>query len=385
MVTGLDLVAWQLRLAAGERLTLSPDDAVHRGHAVQARVYAEDPARQFLPASGTAALVRWPEAADVRVDAAVGAGGTGARPGAGTRGQGVLAYGKGVGGQDAGGRPGDPGLGQRVPAEYDPLLAKVICRAPTRGQALARLDRALAESVVLGLPTNIAFLRRLIGTPEVKRGPVDIAYVEAHPELAREEPPPAPVLAAVARASLGGPPPWRALPGWRAGASTRPVQIRWGDARLVADWSVPPAAVDLVSIRAPDGRPGWEAGWRGARWQLWLDAPAAAPIDPAALGGADAGFARHPGGPGGLAAGPVPSAPDHWFVEAPLPGKLAQFYAAEGQELAPGAPVAGLEAMKLQHALATPRAARVVRLLVTPGAFVRAGQPLAELAPPGGE
>src|SRR6516164_11285463 len=138
LVYGLDLVEWQLRVAAGEELTALPamNGTAMNGHAVEARVYAEDPARGFLPTGGTVLALREPGGEHVRVDSG-------------------LAEGMAVG------------------SRYDPMLAKVIAWGPDRATALRRLDGALAGTTVLGVTTNIAFLRELLADPDVRAGRLD--------------------------------------------------------------------------------------------------------------------------------------------------------------------------------------------------------------------
>jgi acetyl-CoA/propionyl-CoA carboxylase biotin carboxyl carrier protein len=135
LVYGLDLVEWQLRVAAGERLPFTTEVVpATGGHAVEARVYAEDPARGFLPTGGTVLALREPSGPHTRVD-------SGLAPGA------------------------------AVTSAYDPMLAKVIAWAPDRAGALRRLDTALADTVILGVPTNVAYLRALLADPDVQAGP----------------------------------------------------------------------------------------------------------------------------------------------------------------------------------------------------------------------
>ncbi|WP_422284915.1 acetyl/propionyl/methylcrotonyl-CoA carboxylase subunit alpha [Trebonia sp.] len=154
LVYGLDLVEWQLRVAAGERLTVA-QPATPAGHAVEARVYAEDPARGFLPTGGTVLALREPSAAR-------GIWGAGA-PHAGEVSVRV-----------------DSGLaeGMTVTSAYDPMLAKVAAWGPDRATALDRLDAALAETAVLGVTTNIAFLRTLLADPDVQAGHLDTTLAE---------------------------------------------------------------------------------------------------------------------------------------------------------------------------------------------------------------
>jgi acetyl-CoA/propionyl-CoA carboxylase biotin carboxyl carrier protein len=336
MVTGLDLVEWQLRVAAGEPLALPAAALRPTGHAIQARIYAEEPARGFLPASGRVAALRWPAGAGIRVDAAVTA------------------------------------AGQAIPAAYDPLIGKVIAWSESRAGALARLDAALAATVVLGVPSNTAYLRRVLRHPDVRRGPVTTTFLGAHDDLLAEAPPPPAVAAAVGAAALAGPAPWRALAGWRAGGH-RPLRLRWEDQVLAVAAPAADPAVYVGPTVLADGTRGWEAAHEGGRWVLESTAPVAPSPehfrDATAARGVPASAAVQPRGAG------------HWLVAAPLAGRLARFAVGPGTRVAAGAPLATIEAMKMQHAVTSPRAGSVVRLLVTPGAVVRARQPLVEMAP----
>jgi acetyl-CoA carboxylase biotin carboxylase subunit len=143
MITGIDLVQTQLRVAAGEPLGFAQRDVVARGHAIECRVYAEDPSHGMLPQSGTLLLYREPAGEGVRVDSGAG-------------------------------------QGQVVTVHYDPMLAKLIVWADTRDAALTRLVDALADFRVLGLRHNIPFLRRLAQRPEVAEARVDTGFIEAH-------------------------------------------------------------------------------------------------------------------------------------------------------------------------------------------------------------
>jgi acetyl/propionyl-CoA carboxylase alpha subunit len=141
LVTGVDLVRAQLEIAATGTLPFAQQEVARRGHAIEARVYAEDAARNFLPQAGRAERVRWPRAPFVRVDA------------------GVLA-------------------GDEVPVHYDPILAKVIAWGEDRARALARLRSALDESVVHGIATNLPFLRALARAREVEVAAFDTEWIE---------------------------------------------------------------------------------------------------------------------------------------------------------------------------------------------------------------
>jgi len=140
-ITGQDLVEWQLLVAAGEPLPLTQEHLGIRGHAIEARVYAEDPARDFLPQAGRLLLYREPARPGVRVDA------------------GVMESGE-------------------VSVYYDPMVAKVIASAETRGDAIARLSAALREYPILGIRTNIPFLLRILDHPRFRAGTVDTAFLD---------------------------------------------------------------------------------------------------------------------------------------------------------------------------------------------------------------
>ncbi|MBF9070526.1 acetyl/propionyl/methylcrotonyl-CoA carboxylase subunit alpha [Streptacidiphilus fuscans] len=146
LVTGLDLVEWQLRVAAGEVLPFAQADVTLTGHAIEARICAEDPSRGFLPSGGKVLLLQEPEGEGVRVDSGLA-----------------------------------PGL--VVGSSYDPMVSKVISYGPDRATALRRLRAALADTVVLGVVTNAGYLRRLLSHPDVVAGRLDTGLVERHPEL----------------------------------------------------------------------------------------------------------------------------------------------------------------------------------------------------------
>jgi acetyl/propionyl-CoA carboxylase alpha subunit len=190
-VVGVDLVRAQLLVASGEPLPWTQDALVQRGHAIEARVYAEDPANGFLPQAGRLLLYREPRSPGVRVDSGV--------------------------------REGD-----EVSVHYDPLLAKVIASAETRDLAIARLSEALRAYPVLGIRTNIPFVLRILDHPQFRAGTLDTGFLDKDGALladAVEREPPAFVRAAVAAAENEGSPatasnvssrdPWVELSGWR--------------------------------------------------------------------------------------------------------------------------------------------------------------------------
>jgi len=140
MITGLDLVEWQLRVAAGEPLPLTQDEIPLQGHAIEARLYAEDPSNNFLPASGTAMLWRIPQGQGVRAD------------------HGLLEN-------------------QQVSSFYDPMIAKIICHGKTRDEALRRMELALLDTHILGLPTNKHFLSEAVGHEKFRSGQFSTDFI----------------------------------------------------------------------------------------------------------------------------------------------------------------------------------------------------------------
>jgi len=194
MVTGLDLVALQLQVAQGQPLPLEQHDVRLRGHAMEARVYAEDPYAGFLPQAGLASTVVWPPYA--RVDAALGSG-------------------------------------QAVGTAYDPMLGKVIVHGATREAARSRLLQALDDTTVLGLTTNVGFLRQLVASAAYRDCTIDTGWLDHHlDEFAREQPPEALCIAAwhLAHVSAAADPahPFGAGDGWRLGAPPAPVPVELG-------------------------------------------------------------------------------------------------------------------------------------------------------------
>ncbi|MCY7288951.1 MAG: acetyl/propionyl-CoA carboxylase subunit alpha, partial [Cryobacterium sp.] len=219
LVTGLDLVEWQLRIAAGERVPLTQPEVVLTGHAIEARVYAENPARGFLPGQGTVLGLSEPVGEGIRVDSSL--------------------------------RPGLP-----ISGDYDPMRAKVIAWGADRAEALTGLDRALADTVVLGVHTNVEFLRLLLRTPDVVAGRLDTGLIERSlPGLGLRgmpgQPPPdhfsvaaALFLYARAATATAGAGLWAQPSGWRIGPA-RPVR-----------YSLRVGATDTVSVTVltgPDG------------------------------------------------------------------------------------------------------------------------------------
>jgi acetyl-CoA/propionyl-CoA carboxylase biotin carboxyl carrier protein len=355
LVAGVDLVELQLRVAAGERLPFTQDDVRLTGHAVEARVYAENPARDFLPGDGTVLALREPAGEGVRVDSGLTAG-------------------------------------SRVVTDYDPMLAKTIAWAPDRAGALARLDRALAGTAVLGVVNNIAWLRDLLADDEVRAGTMDTTLIDRR--FSALEPVPASTAELVAAALLAhrdraaAPPAgvgalWGAPTGWRLGS---PRAARYDlDGRTVdvlGDRVVVGGSDDgtehLARIVVQPGTPGepegvvleldgvttcFDASRDGAT--IWLAAGGRSRAlrlrTPAERVAAD------------LAARERGEAAAHPEVRSPMPGTVVAVPVASGATVAAGDTVAVVEAMKMEHRLLAPIAGTVT-VSVAPGDLVKLDQ-----------
>ena len=347
MVTGWDLVEWQVRIAAGEALPVDQDGIALRGHAVEARIYAEDPAAGFLPTGGPVLAVAEPDGPGIRVDSGLSAGTV-------------------------------------VGSEYDPMLAKVIAHGGDRDEAMRRLNAALSRLAVLGVGTNVDFLRSVLADADVAAGNLDTGLLE---RLAYR-PAPVPDTAFVAAAAFRWLQRWPAGPadlwdtpsGWRMGEPA-PTSIRLssgqrtdhvhitgepGRARvrisdgasraLTARYRDGLLVVEIDGVRgrylaAADGPRIWLAGDDGT---LVLDEVREAPVRPEEELGGDA------------------------EITSPMPGSVVAVGTADGQPVDAGAMVVAVEAMKMEHALRAP-VRGVVELLVAIGDQVKVGQALARI------
>jgi acetyl-CoA/propionyl-CoA carboxylase biotin carboxyl carrier protein len=356
LVTGLDLVEWQVRIAAGERLTLAQDAVRLDGHAVEARIYAEEPARGFVPTGGTVLAVAEPEGHGVRVDSWMRAGTV-------------------------------------IGSNYDPMLAKVIAWGPDRASALHRLDRALAGTAVLGVTTNVAFLRALLADDEVRAGRLDTELVDRRLTALTEGGIPADFFVAAALDRLlglqpSGPvvDPWDVPRGWRLGANGGvSFRLRAGDTEAMvrvegtpADgaFSIDGGEPEPVSARWSDGEPrGLELRYRGellryrraeaAGGELWL---------------ARDGYCLAVGERPNLLATHADSA-EAGPVTSPMPGTVLVVKAAEGELVAAGTPLLIVEAMKMEHTITAPVDGVVSELRVQAGQQVALDEPLAVVTP----
>ena len=332
-ITGLDLVEWQLRVAAGEALPKRQEDIRARGHAIEARLYAEDPDKGFLPSVGKLEILRLPEQRNgIRVDAGV--------------------------------REGD-----EVTIFYDPMIAKVIAWGEAREGAAAKLAAALANTEVAGVHTNAGFLVRALREPDFVAGEIDTGFIERHSAQLmpiRTGPPPH-ILARAAsfiveeRAALHrGGDPWDAHDGFRlAGASTETIEFLVVEKKVAAKIAHRRGGGVSVSI---DGR----------EFDTRAHAASAARLSSGAIAVMEGGetwmLSRYDPF---AAADAVGAATDR--VSTPMPGKIVQVLVKPGDAVKQGQPLAVLEAMKMEHTLSAPADAKVASVDVAPGDQVTDG------------
>ena len=324
-ITGLDLVAWQLRVARGEALPLTQAEVPLQGHAIEVRLYAEDPEGGFLPASGRLDLYQ--EAA----------------PGVGRR-------------VDSGVVEGDT-----ISPFYDPLIAKVVAWGETREDARRRLLAMLDETAVGGVKTNLAFLRRILATPSFAAAELDTGFIERHaqvllptrPELTEE------FWALAGQAWLASEPlstsaedrfsPWRQRTGWRLGAPSEAlVHLRCESTSRVC----------RVAVAGGSSARCWRRGevlfliWQGQQFELRAVDPLAESSDSAAMEGG---------------------------LSAPMNGSIVRILVSPGQQVLAGDALIVVEAMKMEHTLRASTAGTVTSIFCSEGELVAEGAVLAEL------
>ncbi|MGO4714297.1 acetyl/propionyl/methylcrotonyl-CoA carboxylase subunit alpha [Bradyrhizobium sp. 2TAF24] len=360
MITGLDLVEWQLRVASGERLPLRQEQLAIEGHAIEARIYAEDPDRGFLPSTGRLVhLAPPPDSDHVRVDTGVE-------------------------------------QGDEITPYYDPMIAKLIVWGVDRREALARLRQALAQYRVVGVSNNVDFLARLVANPSFANAQLDTGLIEreqallfppgdhvpddvwliaALAELLRERR----VAAAQSSAAADPQSPWRRLDGWRLnGVAERRLSLRVRDTLQEVGVSVAAGSYRLtvggrsvlangtasegsklhaqfgdrrlhaVVVIAGERR---QVFFEGHSWPVTL-------ID-----------TLHVGGEGDDVEG---------GLRAPMPGKVVTLVAPVGATVEKGAPLLVLEAMKMEHTITAPRKGIVKAFHVAAGDQVSDGADLVD-------
>jgi 3-methylcrotonyl-CoA carboxylase alpha subunit len=364
-ITGLDLVEWQLRVASGEKLPLAQDQLKINGHAIEARICAENPDNNFLPATGSLNVYRKPqhsafERSDLRIDDGV--------------------------------REGDA-----ISPYYDSMIAKLIVHGATREEALAKLDRALSETQIVGLATNVQFLRHVATSNAFAQAKLDTALIQREEKalFKQEKLPLAGVISAwvahvlIAERASQTNDPFSKRDGWRPfGITTRRFAFEWheqvaqaelsylhdgatllhitqGDTKLQGVLSCERDGDDVkfsfadqrfkASIHASSHEKGQIAGIftaQGATQLIVID-----PFLQIAEGGAHAGR-----------------------LTAPMPGKLVSFAVKAGDAVKAGQTLAVMEAMKMEHTIAAPKDGVVAEILFAPGDQVSDGAELIKLA-----
>jgi 3-methylcrotonyl-CoA carboxylase alpha subunit len=359
-ITGHDLVEWQLRVAAGQPLPATQEQLSMRGHAIEARICAENPEANFLPATGTLHVARWPaHVSFMRSDE---------QPRI-----------------DRGFDEGDA-----ISPHYDSMIAKLIVWGENRAQALARLDAALAQTHIVGLATNVAFLRRVVKTNAFATADLDTALIERERAALFEHAPLALECAAagvIARELAGelalqSRDPWSRRDGWRMfGGATRRFDLDLGSARHAV--ALHRGHDDALTLAVGEQRWPFSARALGndrhdvtlgdRRWTLAVYAQGErvtvfAPDGTLALQEVDA--LAH-AGEGASAGG---------RLTAPMPGKVVAFLAKAGEAVKAGQPLAVMEAMKMEHTIAAPRDGTVAELLYGVGDQVAEGAELLRLS-----
>jgi 3-methylcrotonyl-CoA carboxylase alpha subunit len=358
-VTGLDLVEWQLRIACGEPLPLTQAQVKVQGHAIEARICAESPDNDFLPAIGSLHVMRTPpasrfEVSPVRLDSGV--------------------------------RQGDS-----ISPHYDSMIAKLIVHADTREQALARLDQALAQLHIVGVQNNVAFVRHVIRTHSFAQAHLDTALIERekavlfHQQDLTLHQTVASVVAAQLRLEqvdqMAWTDPWSVRNNWlMQGVSNRSFEFTVNGLSITATLISRVRGGMCLRIAETEAEFSWrdEAGqlqlhwhgqnWRchvyahGDGWHVFADAGQSSltRVDPLAHTAQDA------------AAGGK--------LTAPMPGKLLAFNVSVGDKVVAGQALAVMEAMKMEHTVAAPSQGTVEELLYAPGDQVTEGAPLLRLS-----
>ncbi|MDB5859559.1 MAG: acetyl/propionyl/methylcrotonyl-CoA carboxylase subunit alpha [Ramlibacter sp.] len=357
-ITGLDLVEWQLRVAAGEPLPLKQEQLRIQGHAIEARICAENPDNNFLPATGTLHVYRKPPA---------------------------TAFQRGPVRIDDGVREGDA-----ISPYYDSMIAKLIVHGATREEALARLDEALAATHIAGLATNVQFLRYVVKSKSFAQADLDTALIPREQAVLFNQQPVGFELAAAAAVArtlldeqaLAGDDPFSRRAGWRShGEGVRLFEFEFGgthtkaalrylhDGALVlavnGARSMPlafRATGDAIELQSGGGRTRAVVYTLGETDHVFTQAGAAQIVSIDLL--AHAGDHAAEGG----------------RLTAPMPGKVVSFSVKAGDKVSKGQALAVMEAMKMEHTIAAPADGTVAELLYAPGDQVAEGAELLKLS-----
>ena len=326
-ITGLDLVAWQFRVAAGEKLPLTQDQVRFDGHAIEARIYAEDPENGFLPSTGTIVGLYLPR--DVRVDSGVERGG-------------------------------------EVTPFYDAMIAKLIAHAPTRETALDRMVHSLDRTVIAGVRSNVPFLRALCLAPAFRDGKVDTGFIDRNLEAlgaVPHEPDYAAAAVAVPRLFEGQSQrdliepdsPWSARDGFQLGEArsiTVPILVDGETAEAIVAYGKNGADVTVLGEKPATDASVFEAPHEiyvvrhGRQTRIRMQDVS---VEAAATGGGDG------------------------VIKAPMHGRLLELFVQPGDTVAGGQRLGVIEAMKMEHTLRAPFAGIVASINAAAGEQVVEG------------
>ena len=337
-ITGIDLVEWQLRVASGAPLPMQQGDIPLKGHAFEARLYAEDVPKGFLPATGTLTHLVFAEGA--RADSGVRAGDT-------------------------------------ISPHYDPMIAKLITHGGTRAEALQKLDRALAETQVAGSVTNLAFLRKLAAHGDFAVGNVDTGLIDRDVDALAVEP--VPCTKTRALAVLGALDLHRGVDGMAPGfALWAPVEhlarLSWQGEEILARVSVSGRQDFTVKL----GEHSHHVAHHGGVWLVDGEKTGAHVVRDGVVVSVFFGNGYHFDLADALDQGDEAGAGGN-LIEAPMPGLVKAVFAVPGQVVAEGDRLAVLEAMKMEHVLVAARDGVVAEVLSAEGAQVEAGAALIRL------
>jgi 3-methylcrotonyl-CoA carboxylase alpha subunit len=355
-ITGQDLVEWQLRVAAGQPLPLRQEDVRMHGHAIEARICAENPDNNFLPATGTLRVYRKPQ---------------------------CTAFERGAVRIDDGVREGDA-----ISPYYDSMVAKLIVHAATREEALARLDQALAQTHIVGLATNVQFLRQVVRSPSFAQANLDTALIEREKAgLFHQEPVGLAQAAAAAVAqtlldekALEGRDPFSRRDGWRShGVTTRRFQFEFHGKMHEAELAYLHDGALTLAIGGSAGALefGRDGGGIDVRY-----AGQRQTVSVYSIGELDHVFTPR-GATQILATNLLAHAgeglADLGRLTAPMPGKVVSFSVKAGDKVSKGQALAVMEAMKMEHTIAAPADGLVAEVLYAPGDQVAEGAELLKL------
>ena len=357
-ITGLDLVEWQLRVASGEPLPLQQSEIRMTGHAIEARICAENPDNKFLPATGTLQVYRKPQASSfersaIRIDDGV--------------------------------REGDT-----ISPFYDSMVAKLIVHGDTREQALARLDTALAHTQIVGLNTNVQFLRHVVRSQSFAAAKLDTALIQRESAVLFHQDPLGVQAAAAAviadalqaEAAAQGADPFSRRDGWQShGITQRRFELAYEGQPVRAALRYERAGVLSLQVgEAPAASLQFTSPQQGGLWVQFNGARIHSQVHAQ-------GEVRHVFTPQGAArislldplAHAGEAAPEGGRLTAPMPGKVVSFAVKAGDKVKAGQALAVMEAMKMEHTMAAPRDGTVAELLYAPGDQVAEGAELLKL------